>query len=144
LPVPASLGPAPRFSLLNYFIAVRGSFAHPFSGFMGNAIGAAGWSAIECLQMKPRLEPEKNMTIAIRLSPTAEIKLRVLAAQRGQDVAGVAAELLEKQLQAPTADDALAAFRQQVAASGLSDEELNAFFQEVREEVWQQKHHPTP
>lgn len=93
---PVSFVHAPRFSLLNSFIAVRGKIAHHFSGFMGNAIGAAEWSAIECLQMKPRLEPEKNMTIAIRLSPAAEKKRRELAAQRGQDVAGVAAELLEK------------------------------------------------
>ena len=51
--------------------------------------------------MEPSIEPAKNMTIAIRLSPEAETKLLELAAQRGQDVAGVAADLLEKQLQTP-------------------------------------------
>jgi hypothetical protein len=106
----------------------------------GKALDTLGRFELPCCIRDPKLKPEKNMAIAISLSQKAEQKLRELAAERGTDVAGVAAELLEKQLQPPTAADALAPFRQQVAASGLSDEELNAFFQEVREEVWQEKH----
>ena len=34
-------------------------------------------------------------------------------------------------------DEALAPFRRQVEESGLSDADLGAFFEEVREEVWQ-------
>jgi hypothetical protein len=37
-----------------------------------------------------------------------------------------------------TFDEILAPFRQSVAESGMTDEELDALFQEAREEVWQQ------
>jgi len=35
---------------------------------------------------------------------------------------------------------ALAPFRRQVEESGMTDDELGDFFEEVREEVWQEKH----
>jgi hypothetical protein len=38
-----------------------------------------------------------------------------------------------------TVDEALAPFRRQVQESGLTDEELRAFFEEVREEVWRER-----
>jgi hypothetical protein len=37
-------------------------------------------------------------------------------------------------------DEALAPFRRQVAQSGMSDDELRAFFEELREEVYREKH----
>jgi hypothetical protein len=37
-------------------------------------------------------------------------------------------------------EQALAPFRRQVEESGLTDDELGDFFEEVREEVWQDKH----
>jgi len=36
-------------------------------------------------------------------------------------------------------DDVMALFRQDVAESGMSEAELDAFFEEVREEVWQEQ-----
>ncbi len=36
-------------------------------------------------------------------------------------------------------DEALAPFRRQVETSGLTDAQLEAFFEELREEVWQEK-----
>ena len=41
---------------------------------------------------------------------------------------------------AASVNEALAPFRRQVEESGLSDDELGAFFEEVRDEVWQEKH----
>ena len=49
--------------------------------------------------------------------------------------------LIERDIQEPSAvDQALAPFRREVEASGLTDDELRDFFDEVREEVWQEKH----
>ena len=43
-------------------------------------------------------------------------------------------------------DEALALFRRQVEESGMTDEELERFFEEVRDEIWREKKgiHPHP
>jgi hypothetical protein len=46
--------------------------------------------------------------------------------------------LIERDLR--DVDEALAPFRRQVEKSSISDDELGAFFEEVREEIWQEKH----
>jgi hypothetical protein len=48
--------------------------------------------------------------------------------------------IIERDIQRPAVDHALAPFRRQLEESGISDDELGAFFEEVREEVWQEKH----
>jgi hypothetical protein len=49
--------------------------------------------------------------------------------------------LIERDIQEPPAvDQALAPFRRQVEESGMTDDELGDFFEDVREEVWQEKH----
>jgi hypothetical protein len=79
------------------------------------------------------------MTLTVTLSPETERKLLVRAAQTGQDVTVLARELIERGLRGtPTLDEILAPFRQEVAASRLSEDELDALFQEQREEVWRQ------
>jgi hypothetical protein len=77
------------------------------------------------------------MTITITLPPETEQKLLDRAAHTGQDAASLARDLIERGLDAvPTIDDILTPFRREVAASGLSDAELDALFEEQRQETW--------
>jgi hypothetical protein len=49
--------------------------------------------------------------------------------------------LIQRDIQEPAAvEQVLAAFRRQVEESGMTDDELGDFFEEVREEVWEAKH----
>jgi plasmid stability protein len=80
------------------------------------------------------------MTITIHLSPDVERQLRERAARAGRDVEALAHELLERGIGSePTLDEILAPFRKQVAESGMSDEELDAFFEEMRDEVHRER-----
>jgi predicted transcriptional regulator len=82
-----------------------------------------------------------GMTITIRLSDDEQRRLAERAAQSGRDVAEYVHMLIERDIREPVAvDQALAPFRRQVEASGMTDDELGDFFEEVREEVWQEKH----
>jgi predicted DNA-binding protein len=82
-----------------------------------------------------------DMTILIRLSDEEQRRLTERAARNGRDVADYVQLLIERDLQEPAAVDlALAPFRRQVEESGMTDEELGDFYEEVREEVWQEKH----
>src|SRR4051812_4575597 len=82
-----------------------------------------------------RLCVQRNaMTITIHLSPEVERQLRERAARVGRDVETVAHDLLQRGISTePTLDEILAPFRRQVAASGLSDAELDAFFEDARD-----------
>lgn len=66
--------------------------------------------------------------VTLRLSDRARTKLAEQAALRGQDIAVVASELIEQAVARPAVEEVLAPFRQQVADSGLSDEQLDSFF----------------
>lgn len=82
-----------------------------------------------------------DMTITIRLSDEEQRRLAEGAARNGRDVAEYVHSLIERDIQEPSAvDQALAPFRREVEASGMTDDELGDFFEEVREEVWQEKH----
>jgi hypothetical protein len=72
------------------------------------------------------------MLLQIEISAETEAALRERAAARGEDVTACAARLLHEALSAPTADELLAPFRRQVAASGVSDEELDEPCEELR------------
>jgi hypothetical protein len=78
------------------------------------------------------------MTITINLTPDEEKKLLARAARIGQDVTAYIHRLIERDIK--DVDEALAPFRSQVAESGITDEELGSFFEEVRDEIWQEKH----
>jgi hypothetical protein len=78
------------------------------------------------------------MSITINLTPDEERKLLERAARNGQDVTAYVHRLIERDIN--DVDEALAPFRRQVAESGISDDELGSFFEEVREEVWEEKH----
>jgi hypothetical protein len=82
-----------------------------------------------------------DMTITIRLSDDEQRRLAERAARNGRDVADYVRLLIERDIQEPPAvDQALAPFRRQVEESGMTDDELGDFFEDVREEVWQEKH----
>ncbi len=57
---------------------------------------------------------------------------------QGQDVAAYICQLIRREIHDVT--ETLATSREQVAASGISDDELRAFFDEVRDEVWKAKY----
>jgi predicted DNA-binding protein len=81
------------------------------------------------------------MTITIRLSDEEQRRLAERAARNGRDLAGYVHLLIERDIQEPgAANQALAPFRREVEQSGMTDDELGDFFEEVREEVWQEKH----
>jgi hypothetical protein len=84
---------------------------------------------------------QHDMTITIRLTDEEERQLAERAARNGRDLPEYVRLLIERDIQKPLAvDEALTPFRRQVEESGMSDDELGDFFEEVREEVWQEKH----
>jgi hypothetical protein len=77
------------------------------------------------------------MTLMIHLSADDEERLAARAARTGEDVAGYVRRLIARDLGG--ADGALAPCRRQVEASGISDDDLESFFEGVRDEVWREK-----
>ncbi len=81
------------------------------------------------------------MTITIRLSDEEQRMLAERAKRNGRDLADYIRLLIERDIKGPVAvDEVLGPFRRQIEESGMTDDELGAFFEEVREEVWQDKH----
>ncbi len=70
------------------------------------------------------------MTLSLTLPPDVEAKLRQRAADLQQSPDDYAAQILSQAVNARTVDEILAPFRKQVAESGMSDEELDAFYRE--------------
>jgi hypothetical protein len=81
----------------------------------------------------------REMNLTISLSPDQEQQHIERAVQSGKDPVDYVRDLIDRTIQGPTLDEVLAPFRRQVEASGMSDDSLGAFFEEVREEVWQVK-----
>jgi hypothetical protein len=80
------------------------------------------------------------MTVLIDLPPELEKRLQERAAQARQDMKSFIIQAVkEKIAKSPPFEEICAPFVQAVQASGLTDEELEKFFEEVRDEVWQEK-----
>jgi len=80
------------------------------------------------------------MTLVITLPPELEEKLRQRATDAGEDAATFARKTLEEKLHGPRSlDEILAPFRKQVAQSGMSDSELDDFYEGLRDEVWRER-----
>ena len=80
------------------------------------------------------------MVLNIELPPEIEDSLRLQAAQNGQDVgAFVAQAVREKIRRGRTFEEVSAPFARAVAASGVSDEDFDHFFEERRDDVWRLK-----
>ncbi|HJT78646.1 MAG TPA: hypothetical protein VJ739_15695 [Gemmataceae bacterium] len=100
------------------------------------------------------------MPVTIHLSPAVEEKLGRRATAAGLSLDRYVERLIARDLEegdrrqangSPAAapvgpasslpsDESLAAFRRQVAESGMSDEELRTLFEGLREEVYEEKH----
>jgi hypothetical protein len=76
------------------------------------------------------------MTLNIALSPDTEARLRERAEAEGEDVASYAARLLREAVASPSIDDLLAPFRQQVHESGMTDEQLDEFYDDLRDKAF--------
>jgi hypothetical protein len=79
-----------------------------------------------------------GLMLQIPLPPDVEARLRERAKARGEDVSTLAARLLEDALSTATVDELLAPFRREVEESGISDDELDRFGEELRDEVWRE------
>jgi hypothetical protein len=75
--------------------------------------------------------------MTLRISRRARAHIAARAAARGQNISVVASELLEQAATRPNVDEVLAPFRKQVAASGLTDRQLDDFF---RQEIESHRH----
>jgi hypothetical protein len=85
------------------------------------------------------------MGVMIELPPEVEKTVRQYAARAGQNVdTFVLVAVLEKIARARTFEEVCAPIAQAVAATDISDEEFDRFFEEAREEVWQEKHGKRP
>lgn len=78
----------------------------------------------------------QTQTIEINLPAELVQQLDERAKQTGRNRADYAGELLAKNLRAPTLNDLLAPLRQQFEESGMTDDELDALVEEVRDEIW--------
>jgi hypothetical protein len=80
------------------------------------------------------------MTVTIDISPELEKALREHVARGGQDVNKFVLQAVEEKIaKARVFDEVCAPFAEAVAATGVSDEEFDRFFDEVRDDVWQEK-----
>jgi predicted transcriptional regulator len=95
---------------------------------------------------KPLDQEERDaMALTLDLPPELEQTLRQQAARSNQDVtAFVLQAVQEKIARGQTFDDICAPFAAAVAATGMTDEEFDRFFEEAREEVWQEKQGKKP
>lgn len=82
-----------------------------------------------------------SMTLSLILSREAETKLRSKAAAVGESLEGYAARVLESIAVSPSVDELLSPFRKQVVDSGMSEEQLDNFFEGVREKAFQERKH---
>jgi hypothetical protein len=73
--------------------------------------------------------------LQVPLPPETEAALRERASVRGEDVAIYAARLLQDALTAPSVEELLRPFRQQVDSGGTTDGELDRLCEELRQDV---------
>jgi hypothetical protein len=79
--------------------------------------------------------------VHIQLPDALGTRLENEAHRRGVDASQFASQLLERALARPSLDEILAPFRKQVEESGLTDEQLDALFQDAREQAWNARSH---
>lgn len=79
------------------------------------------------------------MELTITVPSEVERILEQKAAASGQDVKAFVESMVTTQALRPTLDEILAPIRQGFAESGMTEDELDGFLNEVREEVWQEK-----
>jgi hypothetical protein len=80
------------------------------------------------------------MTITISLSPEQDKRLAERAAQAGQEVAVYIHQLIDRDIRAESLDAILAPVRRNFEQRGMTDDDLAALVEEVREDIWLEKH----
>jgi hypothetical protein len=80
------------------------------------------------------------MTITIDLRPEQERRLAERAARAGQDIAAYVHHLIVRDIDAESLDTILAPVRRDFEDSGMTDDDLAALVEEVREDIWREKH----
>ena len=91
-------------------------------------------------EMTPSTLSSREMTITIDLSPEQERRLAERAARAGQDVTGYVHHLIDRDIDAESLDALLAPVRRDFEQSGMTDDDLAALVEEVREDIWREKH----
>lgn len=79
------------------------------------------------------------MDVTIHIDPADEPRVRERAAAAGKDVAAFVAEVALKAITAPTLDEMLAPVREQFARSGMTDDELGDFLEDVKHDMRREK-----
>lgn len=82
------------------------------------------------------------MEITIAVTPEVENILAQRAAAQGQDVKAFVENLIATQALRPSLDEILAPVRQDFAASGLTEAELDVLVESERQAMWEEKHGP--
>jgi hypothetical protein len=80
------------------------------------------------------------MTITIDIRPEQERRLTERAARAGQDVAAYVRHLIDRDIDPERLDAILAPARRNFEQSGMTDDDLAALIEEVREDIWREKH----
>lgn len=80
------------------------------------------------------------MTLTITLKPEQERRLAERAARAGQDVAAYVHHLIDRDIDTESLDVILAPVRRNFEESGMTDDDLTALVEEVREGNWREKH----
>ena len=83
---------------------------------------------------------EREMTITIHLSSEQERRLAERAAQAGQGIDAYVHHLIDHDIQAESLNAILAPVRRDFEQSGMTDDDLAALVEEVREDIWREKH----
>jgi hypothetical protein len=88
----------------------------------------------------PSTLPRRAMTITIHLSPEQERRLAERAARAGQNVPAYVHRLIDHDIQAESLDAILAPVRRDFEQSGMTDDDLTALVEDVREVIWREEH----
>jgi hypothetical protein len=80
------------------------------------------------------------MTITISLSPDQDKRLAERAAQAGQEISEYINKLIDHDIRAESPDVLLAPVRRDFEQSGMTDDDLAVLVEEVREDIWREKH----
>lgn len=79
------------------------------------------------------------MSTTISIPTELEQKIAERAASRGMPVEEYVREVLRRDAEAPSLDEILAPVREQFAASGMTEEELDALAENERQAIWDEK-----
>lgn len=84
------------------------------------------------------------MSTTISIPAELEQKIARRAASRGLPMEEYVREVLRRDAEAPSLDEILAPVREQFAASGMTEEELDALVEKERQAIWDEKQKKKP